>query len=197
MAYQTYRYRFVGVTDPYINDRIDPAFPATTIDTGPRIQSDVSADSSTKADLDAVMLYRGWVFVETNPASPTPLTTRQVVSAFLATDQSTSSTAFVTLLTVNITTAAGSLEILATAATNAIVVSGFTRLVLDGVAVAQSGAGHLIGVATHAISRRVPIAAGAHVVELQWRTAVGGTLNCQPLAQPDREHASLLVRETF
>jgi hypothetical protein len=197
VAYQTYRYRWNGVTAAYIDDRIDPAFPVAIVDTGPRVQTDISADDSTKTDLDAIMAQRGWSFLETNPASPTPQTTRQVQSTFLSVDQSTGSTVFVSLLTVPITTQNGMLEVYATAATNAIVVLGFMRLVLDGVPIAQSGAGHLLGVASHAINRRVPIVAGPHVVELQWRTGVGGTIQCQPIAQPDREHASLLVRETF
>jgi hypothetical protein len=197
MTYQTYRYRWNGVTATYIDERIDPAFPVAIVDTGPRVQMDVSADDSTRADLDAIMAQRGWSFLETNPTSPTPQTVRQVQSEFLSLDQSTGSTAFVALLTRNITTQNGMLEVYATAATNAIVTPGFTRLVLDGVPIAQSGAGHLVGVAAHALMRRVPILAGPHVVELQWRTAVGGTLQCQPITQPDREHASLLVRETF
>src|SRR5262245_32810172 len=72
MTLHVYRYQWLGVTTQYINERIDPAFPATFFDFGADHLQDIQADSSAKSDLDAVMAQQGWSFVTTDPPAAIP-----------------------------------------------------------------------------------------------------------------------------
>lgn len=73
MAYHIYRYRWTGLNMRYqINERIDPTLPAALVGTGPYVYVDVSADDSTKTDLDTIMAFYAWEFVSTDPGTPLP-----------------------------------------------------------------------------------------------------------------------------
>lgn len=113
-----------------------------------------------------------------------------------------SSTAFVDLITVPINAPVnGFLEMEASFSIIALVFPANLRLAIDGVPVPDSGSEIAeTAFATNrayggAIIRRVPITAGAHTVSLQIRTT-GPTGVYLVATNPDRSHASLLVRAT-
>lgn len=111
----------------------------------------------------------------------------------------TTSATFVTLLTVNITTAASQCVIHAMGH-----VSNSTanrnmrfRVAVDGV---SQGGGQFRSVAANigvpfSLQFRPTLTAGAHVVTLQWAREASGTMQCRPVAAADSETASLMVQE--
>lgn len=121
----------------------------------------------------------------------------QTAYASLAVDSSTSSTTFIDLLTLTLTTSGGNLMLLATfAAYSTSATDGSFQITLDGVAQAGSelftskpplAAGGAITV------KAMGIAPGSHTVTLQWK----GSLKCRPVAQAGSEHAALRVEEVF
>ena len=127
-------------------------------------------------------------------------TTRQSIYQQLAVDTTTTSGAFVDLLTQAITTTAGGFlnAFFSVSASN---VSGDQlsfRLLVDGVAV-QGTACKIPTSGTTAnamLLYKASIAAGAHTIKVQWLTSGGNTARIRPVAAPSTEHASLLLTET-
>jgi len=125
---------------------------------------------------------------------------RQSATSKVAVDTTTASAAFVDLLTVALTVEAGFLLIEASMGASLAVNVGtiFFRITVDGVA--QAGVSNSFTVVgdkhASAFSLRVDVAAGVRTVKLQWRVAsVLSTAQIRPVAQPDAEHASLVVSE--
>jgi hypothetical protein len=194
----TYRYSWKGLSTSDIMSALDPAVSVLAIQ-GPEPSAvvDIQLDSSTattKTDLDSVMHILGWVYVSTDPpAPPKGIILRQEVGAKIVADNTTSSTAFVDLLTVNITTENCVLGVIASIGSTALVDPGYFRVTVDGVPV--SNGAHEAGMMGNFMGTRLALAAGAHAVKIQWRTDAAGTLHVRPVANPDSEYASLLVRE--
>jgi len=193
----TYRYKWNGVNITHVNRLLSPLFPAVFLVTGPSILVDVSADDSAKADLDDAMGEQGWSFESQDPVG-TGLSNSSIVRRILETrvgvDTTTTSTVFVDLLSIVLTTDAGFLEIESTVASNSITVLSFIRVALDGVSVPDSETVQLVGDSSSSILKRVAVTAGTHTVSLQWRTTILGTLQVRPVTNP-QEHATLLIRE--
>lgn len=83
MTTHVYRYQSIGLNVQEVNSQIDPAFPATASPIIPPAFIDLTADDSTKPDLDATMSDLGWIYVSTDPVT-TPdavsqVTTEQVI----------------------------------------------------------------------------------------------------------------------
>jgi len=122
---------------------------------------------------------------------------RKTDFAEIIADTTTTSTSFVDLLTVAITTTAnGSLVIEAAASgDNASTAITKYRLTVDGVQVAaaavQSGASIWN---TAALMKKYAVAAGAHTVKLQWLVSAG-TGRIRPVTAPNSDYASLVVKE--
>jgi hypothetical protein len=129
----------------------------------------------------------------------------QVQSVELEVDASTTVTdpVFSTLLSVPITTSGGGLLFwFSMAGASSAAVTGEFRLLLDG-AVLAGGSDAFIG-ATFAAAVAIAllqrnVAAGAHVVTVEWAkipgAAPGTVLRCFPVTVPNRHHASLVVGE--
>lgn len=124
----------------------------------------------------------------------------QTQAAQVVADASTTSTSFVDLLTVNITTEANAVIIRAMGhvSNSSANVNMRLRVLVDGVSV---GGGQVRSASASGIA--VPFAlqfktgvlsAGAHVIKLQWAT-VSSTMRCRPVAAADSETASLVVEE--
>jgi hypothetical protein len=136
------------------------------------------------------------------PASPTEGGIVQTASNVLGTDATTTSTSYVNLLTVTLTTVGSTrLEVYASYAlsstTDHATSQDFLRLYLDGTTelavggnepwtVTESGA---LFVMTGFLS------AGSHTIALQWHTQAGYTMRCRA-ATGTTEHASIVVIET-
>lgn len=115
----------------------------------------------------------------------------------LAADQTTSSDVFATLLSANVTTQSGVIDIVATLCGLTTTQAGVVRVAVDGTPIANGGANVpvLASAVSAAISKRVTgLSAGAHTVTLEWRVVTGGTFVIRPVTQVDTEHATLLVR---
>jgi hypothetical protein len=119
----------------------------------------------------------------------------------LATDASTNSTSFVTLLSVSITTSGGNIVIRGS-------ISGsfsnanrnmFMQVLLDGVVVQGAGAcNNSSGSSgfTCSLLARQTAAVGTHTIVLQWRNGTSSTtMSCHPASTPSQEHAALHVEE--
>jgi hypothetical protein len=127
----------------------------------------------------------------------------KTASTVLATDATTTSTIYVILIYLRITTIGGTfLEIYASfAASNAIDNAGSGQ---DGFAVAvdapvllEAGSEQWTVTEGGAIFVKTPmLTAGSHMVSLQWKTQAGGTLRCSASSLTRPEHASLVVVET-
>lgn len=95
------------------------------------------------------------------------------------------------------------LYILADFAGSNVLASGglFFFLALDGVRIPHTGSGEggVIGFHAAATQKRVAVAAGLHTVTLQFRTLAvpGAQGRIRPVADPDAEHAGLVVYEEF
>lgn len=139
---------------------------------------------------------------------PTPLVTLGapgsgglVQSGFdeLHNDTSITSTSWVDLLSVDITTQ-GNTSLFLSATTSALTTSSgkayYLRILVDDAPV--RGACCYPGTSTYAhscgLEAKKTVGAGEHTVKLQWKVS-GGTLRCRPDAYPDQEHASLYVEE--
>lgn len=117
-------------------------------------------------------------------------------------DTTTTSTVFVDLFSTTITKSALSKLacLFSVSISNSVATAQMTdfRLVVDGVvkraaSVTTNGADEPQSAALDFVAAAVP--SGARVVKIQWRTT-GGTAQIRPVAEPDREHASLLVQES-
>ena len=136
--------------------------------------------------------------VEEVPSISNSSVLKQSAAAKLAADISTTSSSFITILTINITTAAGFLEIFAAAGcsgTNN--VRARARVTVDGVAVSVTNdhshtSGN--GAMSLAMIGRCAVTAAAHTVVFQYATDAG-TLSVHAATDPDSEGATLLVNE--
>lgn len=197
MATHVYRYRWQGVDINEINSQIDPAFPTTASVPAPTTFIDITADDSTKDDLDIAMIAQGWLFFATDPSNVNNgLIVKQVSNIPRTVDITTTSSSFVTLLSTTITTDDGFLIIEAAATASATTTGVYFRLLRDGVVVANGGGAHDIGLTSVTLLKRVPIVAGSHTIELQWRVDSLGSASIRPVTFPDAESATLRVIET-
>jgi hypothetical protein len=120
----------------------------------------------------------------------------------VAADTSTTSTAFVDLISLPIvTTVGGVLLVWASFAGSpvAAAVSGLFRVTLDGVPIRAGGIFmNNNNPQDGAIVLRIPgVGLGAHTVALQWRTSTALLgIQIRPVAAPNSEHGSLLVAES-
>lgn len=197
----TYRYKWSGPSLIEVTNNLKPGVVPTLFQPRPQPLADITLSSDLaedKTDLDGVMAALGWEFIQTNPPMPPRgVVVREVQEKRLITDETTTSTSFVDLLSIPITTDDGFIEAYATASTNVLIALGAFRLTLDGVPFVAGGCGVPIGaVGSISIIKRAPVTAGVHTVALQWRAGVGGTLRVRPNAFPDVEHATLLIKET-
>lgn len=67
MASHIYRYKWSGVNIKWINREIDQQFPAFASDPSVPSTIDITADDSTKDDLDLAMEWQGWAYESTDP----------------------------------------------------------------------------------------------------------------------------------
>lgn len=128
----------------------------------------------------------------------------KTASALLAANTTTTSVAYVDLLTCAITTGGNSrLEVYASFATSnaadrAMTDQDYFQIAVDATVLAQGGSEQWPVTESGALfAVSGVLAAGAKTVRLQWRTTAGGTLRCSAgtiVAQP--EHASIVVIET-
>jgi len=125
---------------------------------------------------------------------------RLVQTAFteVTSDTTTTSTTFVDLLSITITTGTNNLLIYVSHSfgnTSAFGAQVFVRLVLDGAAVrgAADQASSTFA-SSGAIASKKAVTAGSHTIKVQWRVG-GSTGQCRPVAAPDSEHCALLVIE--
>jgi hypothetical protein len=196
----TYRYKWESPPLERVKRGISEAMQAVISMTAPAPQAlvDVSLTGETEADkldLDGTMLGLGWEFLSMDPpAPPQVILLRQEVTANLTADANTDSDAFTNLLTVEITTGAGVIGIMASATTRTADAEGNIRVTVNGTPIRSSG--HPIGIANTVLSARVPVPPGTYTVALQWRAGVGGTHYARPVSYPADEFAGLLVRET-
>ena len=124
----------------------------------------------------------------------------QSLAARIEVDTSTSSAVFVDLLTINITTVLGSrllMVFLFSLSNGSANQTAAFRFMVDGIA--YDGSGSRLSPANEPQSggmQRVitGLAAGAHVVKVQWKTS-GGTISIKPVTVPDTESAALEVTE--
>jgi hypothetical protein len=116
-----------------------------------------------------------------------------------ASNTTTGSASFVTLLTQSITISSGSIllfDITASLSNTAPNNNMDIQLVIDGTAARGAGmrsASANVPDSTGIVYRRTGLAVGAHTILLQWRTA-GGTAQCRPTTTAN-EHASLRIQE--
>ncbi len=118
----------------------------------------------------------------------------------VAVNTSTTSVAFVTLLSQAITKQTGTIlkvHFTCGTANSSNNQTNYFRIQVDGVT--QRAVGTRLATAgqpgpASIVLRIAGLAAGARVVTVQWRTS-GGTAQIRPVASPDQEHASLLLEE--
>lgn len=122
---------------------------------------------------------------------------RELSSAEITANVTTSSTAWSDLLALSITTRPNhALLVLAqvTFSNSSTNTANYFRVVVDGVARRGSGARYVNAPSAHAgVMVPVPgIAPGAHAIKLQWRVD-SGTCRIRPVAAPDSESCALLA----
>jgi len=189
-----YRYQWVGLNISKVNQQIDPLFPATLLSVGPRPIVDLSADDSTKEDLDGVMASLGWEYVSEDPVTTTQgLVLRQEKNAKVSVDVDTVDTNWVDLLSIDITTDGGWLTIIGASTSECVGAQGYMRITIDGVQV-QSTASP-VGISNKFLAGRVPVPSGTYTVKLQWKVEPGGTQQVFPVSHPESEFANLIVRD--
>jgi hypothetical protein len=127
----------------------------------------------------------------------------KTASAVLSTDSTSTSTSFVNLLTVDITTMGGSkLEIYATyslsnAVDNASAGQDAVQLMVDSTVLQQAGSEQwTVSESGAMFVMSDELAAANHTVALQWRTQAGETIRCSASTLTRPEHASIIVLET-
>lgn len=122
----------------------------------------------------------------------------QSSSSRIAVNTTTTSTTFVDLLSVTLTTQASFLLIFFTCGVSNTAGTGqtFFRVLVNGVAVAGAGASQVSAnrPVSCAISHRIAVNAGSNIVKVQWRVA-NATGQIRPVAAPDAEHANVIVME--
>lgn len=132
-----------------------------------------------------------------NPIVPSGIV--QTLNAAVVADTTTSSTGFVDLLTINVTTLAGTKLVIRAsfACANSVTGSGiYFRITTDGVS--RGGACTRYGGAPGSSGAlnylETALAAGAHVIRLQWRVD-GGQGRIRPVVAVDAESCHLMVQE--
>ena len=189
-----YRYQWIGLNIERINSHIDPMFPASLLSVGPRPLIDLSADDSTKEDLDAAMVSLGWSYHSTDPAtSPQGLILRQETNDRVLADLSTNSNLWVDLLSVNMTTDGGWLTVIGAATTECAGDLGYLRTTINGIPIVSSVSE--IGTSNKFLAGRVPVPQGTYTLKLQWRVDGAGVQHVRPVSKPEAEFANLIVRD--
>lgn len=157
--------------------------------------SPVSGMGYVRASDHHVLIYDGAGWVD-QAAGASVL--KQTAVAEVTTNTTTTSTSMVTLLTQNITTGAGFLDITFTwAASRTSGASAEIRfqLVVDGDVVAKAADTTTSSrPSSGGLSARVPVAAGAHTVSIQWSVA-SSTGQIRPTTAGVYEHACMICRE--
>lgn len=195
-----YRYRFAGPPD--LTDYVPASKTSTKVSAAAPLYTDIDAPVEAKADLDDFMSSIGWAFDSESPTnSPTdavgPLV--QSLMANVTTDQATTSTAFVDLLSISIT-AKGNNYLLIRAmgsVSNSLASANMRlRITVDGVSYGgcqTRSVAAAIGV-PFGVAARVAVAPGVRTVKLQWATA-SGSMRVRPVSNVDAESAVLMVEE--
>jgi len=196
----TYRFRWKGCALQEIIQQVPPGVAVTLTNAMAKAWIDVTLDpgppgSPAESDLNSIMLDMGWIPFSVNPTTPLrAVTTKQQILATLAADAQLIGVApFVTLLSQAVTTDVGTLNVQASISGSTTSGANF-RILLDGV---QVGTGAAIGIGAGAATliKREAVAAGAHLVELQWLIPAAGVADIAPVAQPDSQGATLFVEE--
>jgi uncharacterized membrane protein len=125
----------------------------------------------------------------------------QTQFAEVTANTTTASTTFVDLLTVTLTTTAGSALLINFGSSSSNTTASRTnafRVTVDGVA--KRGAAARITTVSEAagaviVQKVTGLAAGSHTVKVQWRVTSSSTAQIRPVASPDTEYAALLVKE--
>lgn len=122
----------------------------------------------------------------------------QSVCVALAVDATTTSASYVNLLSQTIGTGgASALLIRATASTSdsgSLSTGNFFRVTVDGAVVGYFGSEIFTCIQSSGLSVKTgALAAGSHVVNLDWHTQTGNTLRCRPATA--EEQASLVITE--
>lgn len=142
-----------------------------------------------------VLVYDGAAWVDQAAGSSV---LKQTAVAEVTANTTTTSTSMVTLLTQSITTGAGFLDITFTwAASRTSGTSAEVRfqLIVDGIIAAKAADTTISSrPSSGGLSARVPVAAGAHVVEIQWSVA-SSTGQIRPTTAGVYEHACMICRE--
>jgi hypothetical protein len=201
MAITTYRYRWRGCEFQTIKTNVDPAILITIANAMPKAWVDINLDpglpgSAAQTDLDSAMLSMGWVPFAIDPLTPLRgVTTKQEIYTPLLIDVTTASLVFVPFLsTPIIQTDSGFLDIQANISAISTIATYF-RLLLNGAPVVDGGFSIGIGVGSTSIFKRVPILAGNHIIEIEWRVIGLGSVDIQPVTNPDSQSANLFVKE--
>jgi hypothetical protein len=129
-------------------------------------------------------------------------TVKQLTKAKLTEDMTSTSNAFVDLLTKTITTAGGTNLIIwlscSYSVSNYYERSAMFNLVIDGYEVSRGGDETYQAANSGAIVYRAAnLSAGSHTIKTQWRLnlAGDGTLRCRPVTVPENEGAEMLLME--
>lgn len=122
----------------------------------------------------------------------------QSVCVALTVDVTTTSTSYVNLLSVTVGTVGGSSLLIrasvATSDSTSLSTGNFFRVTVDGVVAGYIGSEIFTCIQSSALSVKVgPLAAGSHVVNLDWHTQTGNTLRCRPVTA--EEQASMVITE--
>jgi hypothetical protein len=129
----------------------------------------------------------------------------QTAEADLSADATSGQPTFQDLLDLTIATTGGNLLLWATFAASLAGLSVLPaeidfQLTVDGTP--QRGVGIFLQAANEPeagslLARITGLAAGSHVVAIQWRVTNGQTAQCRPFSQPGRESATLVAMETL
>lgn len=123
---------------------------------------------------------------------------RNTYTAALGTDSLTTSTSYVTLLSLSFTPRLGFVFITMDAVFRSNSVSAtdaYMRMVLNGSPVASDASAQGKPYSAHALAYRAAVTPGvAHTIDLQWRSSLD-TLICNPVTRPDTYHAIIVAQE--
>lgn len=192
----TYRYKWRGVNLTSLLNQTNPTSVITVSDPAPIPIVDVTSDKGDpdKIDIDQAMDLQGWSFESVAPPDPPKgIVLRQFLEKRLDTDQSTNSNVFIDLISLPITTTIGGVLKVSASISSLATGIGTFRLTLDGIAISDGGAGHEV-LGGNAILKRIAVNPGLHVVGLQYKSDLLGTVFVRPITT-ENEHATLWVEE--
>ena len=127
----------------------------------------------------------------------------QTTSSVLAVNTTTTSTTFVNLISIVVSTSGGSLNVFGSISSSNTGngAENFFRITVDGTSIGASSSKGDLGTASgtivagnNIITNTGVLSAGSHTVVLQWRVS-GGTGQIRPVAAVDQEYASLMLQE--